>query len=157
MLERASWAYGLVLIVVTIVIHTTAVVLIALASLRVRVRIDRQEHRPSRVIAFLISHIAAIGLMLTALHGLESALWAAVYVRVGAIGSFSNALLLSLAAMTTRGTPALALPYEWQMMGALEGLNGIILFGITTAFIFAVLHFYWSKLSARQQESTLAL
>jgi hypothetical protein len=31
------------------------------------------------------------------------------------------------------------LDIHWQMMGALEALNGIILFGLTTAFMFAIL------------------
>jgi len=40
------------------------------------------------------------------------------------------------------------LPYRWQM-GALEALNGMLLFGISTAFIFAMLQIYWSRLSRR--------
>jgi len=59
-------------------------------------------------------------------------------------------LLFSMATMTTRGTPAVVLPYRWQMVGALEALNGMLLFGISTAFIFAMLQIYWSRLSRRR-------
>jgi hypothetical protein len=55
-----------------------------------------------------------------------------------------------MATMTTRGTPAVVLPYRWQMVGALEALNGMLLFGISTAFIFAMLQIYWSRLSRRR-------
>jgi len=32
---------------------------------------------------------------------------------------------------------------RWQLMGALEALNGIILFGMTTAFLFAAIQRTW--------------
>jgi hypothetical protein len=37
---------------------------------------------------------------------------------------------------------------HWQLMGALEALNGTLLFGLTTAFLFAVIREVWI-LSAR--------
>ena len=76
-------------------------------------------------------------LVLAALHGLEAMMWAAVYVWVGAFGSLSDALLYSVGTITTRGTPGLALPTRWQVMGALEAINGMLLFGISTAFRFS--------------------
>ena len=39
------------------------------------------------------------------------------------------------------------LEQHWQMMGALEAANGMLLFGISTAYIFAVMQVYWSMLS----------
>ena len=38
---------------------------------------------------------------------------------------------------------------HWQMMGALEAVNGVLLFGISTAFIFAVMEFYYQTLVFR--------
>ena len=38
---------------------------------------------------------------------------------------------------------------HWQTMGALEALDGMLLFGISTAFIFAVAQDYWSVITAR--------
>jgi hypothetical protein len=40
----------------------------------------------------------------------------------------------------------LVLPPHWQMMGALETANGMILFGISTAFLFAIMQAYWPLL-----------
>ncbi len=77
-------------------------------------------------------------------------MWAAVYVWVGAFGSLSDALLYSVGTITTRGTPGLALPTRWQVMGALEAINGMLLFGISTAFIFAMLQISWPMLSRRR-------
>ena len=36
-----------------------------------------------------------------------------------------------------------------QMMGALEAANGVLLFGINTAFIFTVMRFYYQNLMFR--------
>ena len=38
---------------------------------------------------------------------------------------------------------------HWQMMGVLEGANGALLFGISTAYIFGVMQVYWPMLRNR--------
>ena len=40
--------------------------------------------------------------------------------------------------MSTRGASGLVPERHWQMMGALEAADGMLLFGISTAFIFTV-------------------
>jgi hypothetical protein len=37
----------------------------------------------------------------------------------------------------------LFLEEQWQLMGALEALNGMLLFGLTTAFLFAMIQKVW--------------
>jgi hypothetical protein len=39
---------------------------------------------------------------------------------------------------------------HWKMMGALEALNGWILFGLTTAFLFTVIQRAWLHSNAEQ-------
>ena len=41
--------------------------------------------------------------------------------------------------MTTYGHASLYLEPHWQMMGAVEALNGVVLFGLTTATLFSVI------------------
>jgi hypothetical protein len=41
--------------------------------------------------------------------------------------------------MATRGASGLVLQPHWQVMGALEAADGMLLFGISTAFIFTVM------------------
>ena len=36
---------------------------------------------------------------------------------------------------------------HWQMMGALEAMDGMLLFGISTAYIFAMMQAYWSLMT----------
>ena len=52
-------------------------------------------------------------------------------------------MLYSISAMTSFGHAGIYLDPHWQMMGALEALNGMMLFGLTTAFLFSVLQTHW--------------
>jgi hypothetical protein len=36
----------------------------------------------------------------------------------------------------------------WRMMGALEAMGGMLLFGISTAFVFAAMQAYWPTIIA---------
>jgi hypothetical protein len=99
----------------------------------------------------VIGHIGAVALVLAALHGLEGVLWASAYWWLGALDSFTNASVYSLATMTTFEVPGLTLPPRWGMIGALEAVNGVLLFGISTAFLFAVMQAHWQLLSHRHE------
>ncbi len=59
------------------------------------------------------------------------------------ISDSKSAVLYSLSAMTSYGHANLYLEPRWQLMGALEALNGWILFGLTTAFLFTVVQKAW--------------
>ena len=95
--------------------------------------------------------IAAIGLSLAVLHGIEAALWAAAYLGLGALDNVAEAMLFSIDSMTTRGASGLALHQHWHVMGALEAVAGMLMFGISTAYVFAVMQLYWPMLQAIRQ------
>lgn len=99
--------------------------------------------------AIVIGAITATGLLLAVLHGIEAALWAAAYLWLGALGSPETAILYSVDSMATRGASEIMLQLHWQMMGALEAADGMLLFGISTAFIFTVMQFYYLNLVFR--------
>ena len=146
-MESVNWAWGLSLIALTIAIHAMGVVMMAIAGLGIRVRLETRNLGLRRVILIVTGGVGAVGLLLAVLHGIEAAIWAAAYVWLGALDSLTDAILYSLDSMTTRGASGLMLEPHWQMMGALEAANGMLLFGISTAYIFAVMQLYWSMLS----------
>jgi hypothetical protein len=45
--------------------------------------------------------------------------------------------------MTTYGHQPLYLADRWHLIGALEALNGMILFGLTTAFLYSMIREVW--------------
>ena len=53
-------------------------------------------------------------------------------------------MLYSLNAITSYGHASVSLENQWELLGALEALNGWLLFGLTTAFLFAMIVKVWS-------------
>jgi len=133
------------------IIHAAGVVFIALALDKVWVRVENQSIALRHVFVILISVIGTAGLLLAVLHGVEAGFWAAAYWWVGALASPEQATLYSVDSISTRGASGLALPEHWRIMGALEAVDGMLLFGISTAFIFALMQGYWPLFTARRQ------
>jgi hypothetical protein len=143
--DFASWSLGLALIVLTIAIHTTAVVLMAF-GLESRLRAGDPTADRRRAVPAVIGHIGAVAVILAALHGLEGVLWALAFWWLGALDSFTRASTYAVATLTTFEIPGLVLPPRFEMFSALEAVNGVLLFGISTAFLFAVLQVHWRLL-----------
>ena len=141
-----NWTWGLSLIALTMAIHVTGVTFLVSVLHSFRVRLERRSLGSPYLIGTVVAAFTAMGLLLLLLHGIEAAIWAAAYLWLGALNSPGAAILYSVDAMATRGAAGLMLQSHWQMMGALEAANGMLLFGISTAFIFTVMQFYYQHL-----------
>lgn len=141
-----DWAWSLPLIVLTVVIHVCG---LALISERVvgalSESVDRRRFMPKFAVV-----MAGTALLATILHGIEGVIWAVAYRLLDALPDNRTAMLYSLSAMTTYGHANLFLKDRWQLMGALEALDGMLLFGLTTAFLFAMIQRVW-PLGSREQ------
>ena len=136
----ASWLWSLILVAITMAIHAVGIVLIA-AGFRVKLLRRGVDYVDS--VPMTIALIVAVGLSLAVLHSIESVVWAMVYVWLGALPSPAEAALYSVDSMTTRGASGLVLAQQWRMMGAMEAGDGMLLFGISTAFLFYVMLHLW--------------
>ena len=135
----ANLAWGLPLIVLSVVIHVFGLGLINEGVVRVLSGAVERRH-------FMLRFAVVMGvttLLATLLHGTEAAIWAISYWLLGALSDYKLAMLYSLSAMTSYGHESLFLEPHWQLMAALESLNGWLLFGLTTAFLFAVVQKVW--------------
>jgi len=141
-----DWTWGLLLIVLTIAIHAMGVVMMALVGVRIRVGLETRSLGLRLAVPIVIGVVGALGLLLAVLHGIEAAIWATAYLWLGALDSPADAMLYSVDSMTTRGASGLMLQRHWQVMGALEAVDGMLLFGISTAYMFAVMQLYWPML-----------
>jgi hypothetical protein len=94
------------------------------------------HRRFASIFAVVMSTMVAVA---TALHGVEAGVWAVAFRLLGALPTYKVAMLYSLGAITTYGNSNASLPDQWLLMGALEALNGMLLFGLTTAFLFAMI------------------
>jgi hypothetical protein len=148
-----DWAWGLSLIALTVAIHATglACLAFALASMRARLEALRCSMKWRRKFAIFIGLIGAVGLLLAVLHGIEAAFWAATYLWLGALGSPEDAILFSIDSMATRGASGVILGPPWRLLGPLESTCGMLLFGISTAFAFAVIQFCWPYINRQSR------
>jgi hypothetical protein len=131
----ASWAWGVPLIVLTVVIHVWGLALINEQLPPVPTGEVAERRKFSRFGRLM----SVITLAITVLHGIEVIIWAVAYRVLDALPDAKSAMLYSLGAMTTYGHANLYLEPHWQFLGALEALNGMLLFGVTTAFMFAMI------------------
>lgn len=103
-----------------------------------------QKHRRStdRVRTFLENGAVMVGsaLGLFALHGVEIWTYALLYWSMSIFSSFEPALYFSTSTYSTIGYGDVVLPVGRRLLGAIEGVNGVILLGWSTAFFFTVVH-----------------
>jgi hypothetical protein len=136
-----DWVWGLPLIVLTVVIHAFGLAVINKS-------VNSSLATPGRLPRLFVASIVVMGgtaLWAAILHGFEGFLWAAAYRVLGALKDNRSAVLYSLGAMTTYGHSNISLAPGWQMMGTLEALDGWILFGLTTAFLFSIMQRAWPQ------------
>lgn len=133
-LERALLA-AFVMVVATVIMHLVGLMgLIRLTQLHIKhfrtpwLALDR----------LLVPLGIATGLF--ALHGAEVWLYAAAYQVLHATRGWEKALYLSAGAYSTAGWPGVQTPEGWRLLPALESLNGMLLLGWSTAFLFQTLH-----------------
>ncbi|HEY6802700.1 MAG TPA: potassium channel family protein [Pyrinomonadaceae bacterium] len=74
------------------------------------------------------------------LHVAEASLWAGFYYTRGLFSDFETSVYFSLGSYTTIGYGDVVLPQNWRLLGAIEGISGVLLCGVSTAFIFAVMN-----------------
>jgi hypothetical protein len=136
-----NWAWALPLIVLTLMLHIVGLGLINAKVVRALGRGDRQRN----FLALFVLVMAVTTLLATGLHALEAGIWAGAYRILGALPDGRTAMLYSLSAITTYGHAELFLAPHWQLMGALEALNGLLLFGLTTAFLYGHIQRVWPR------------
>jgi hypothetical protein len=104
----------------------------------------------------LIGIISTVVVMVS-LHALQIALWAYAYRQLlpdGELPSFEAALYFSFVTFTTLGYGDITLSEGWRLLSGIQALNGILLVGWTTAYLFAVVQRTWEGMSRRQNAET---
>lgn len=128
---------GSLLAISTVIIHGGGLILLA-RLLRLEVRGERSHHLPPMSLrGATVTIMIVLGLFV--LHGAEIWLYAAAYKWLGAIHDFSTALYFSTITYAAIGYDADPLDPRWRMVAGIEGINGLILLGWSTAFFVTVI------------------
>jgi hypothetical protein len=143
-----DWAWGLPLIVLTILIHV-----FGLSLLRKRAvwHFNKRSQLREPTAEFVVV-IGAMTFAVTILHAAEAGIWALAYKSLGVLPNLSTAMLYSLNAVTSYGHTNISLNDYWHLLGALEALNGWLLFGLSTAFLFGMIQKVWSVEDRKRRE-----
>ena len=121
-----------VMVLATVSIH--AIGLFALSRLlRVEESEEAAEHiHPLSGRGIVATLTVALGLFV--LHGIEIWLYAFVYLGIGAVDGLRESVYFSTITYGAIGYSDAAMAPGWRLVSAIEGINGIILIGWSTAF-----------------------
>ena len=137
-------AISLGIIALTILIHGlgTTYMVVYLYRRNQKTKIERGIQNAMFILSF-----TAIYLMI--LHFLEITLWAIVYLLIPEIKQVSGmeeAIYFSMVTYATLGYGDIVLGPHWRIMSGFEAMNGILLFGWSTAMFFSTVQKILSQL-----------
>lgn len=122
------------LVVTTVIIHFIGVSLL-LAELPER----SMRLIPHKRMAREALTILSIVLGLVILHALEIWAYAFVYLALGEFHTLESALYFSTASFSTVGYGDVVIESQWRLVAAIEGVNGFVLIGWSTAVLVEVI------------------
>ena len=121
-------------VVCTILVHALA--------LAATVNFLRHERKLGRAGAGALIDLAIVTLVISfafVAHLIEIAFWAVLLVLCGEFQEFGTAYYHSAVNYTTLGYGDLLLTPSWRLLGPLEATNGVLMFGVSAAMVFAVI------------------
>jgi hypothetical protein len=125
---------GAALLVVSLVSFAVAIALVVSLMSRV-IRTGYSGEGFWKNVAIMI----VVTLVMAAAHLVEIVLWAIVFRASSGISTFEKAFYFSAQNYTTLGYGDIVLSDRWRLLGPLEAINGVLLFGLSTAVMFAAL------------------
>jgi len=125
---------GLSAVVCTIFVHA-----LALAATVNLFRYERKRGRTGSGALIDLAIAAQVISFALVAHLIEIALWAAVLVLCGEFQEIGTAYYCSAVNYTTLGYGDVLLTPSWRLLGPLEATNGVLMFGVSAAMVFAVI------------------
>jgi hypothetical protein len=116
-------------------IHVTGILFLGEELLRHRQKIEARIGFGYAALVLISIFVAII-----ILHMSEAAIWAVFYQRAGLFKDFETSLHFSLQSYSTVGYGDVGLPEKWRLLGTIEGISGVLLCGMSAAFLFAIVN-----------------
>ncbi len=133
MFKELLVAFGIV--AVCLLLHVVSIVLLADWML------DRRDKSKEQMgmLSYMILLLAAFTVIII-LHMVEIGIWAGFYYANSLFQDLETALYFSITSYTTIGFGDVVLPRAWRLLGGIEGVTGVLLCGLSTAFVFAIIN-----------------
>ena len=143
-------ALALLTTLITIGVHAVA--------LGATVQFVRREYQFRHAgVGFWIDVAIVAGVILLALfaHMVEITIWAVLFVACGEFTRLAPAFYHSAMNYTSLGYGDVVMSASWKLFGPLEAAVGLLMFGVSTAMIFAVMQrLFRTRLEARPAAHT---
>jgi hypothetical protein len=127
----ANLSIAAVLVAITVTIHAAGLGMVLSHVLHTSVRPDTRFWP----ITWLLIRIAWL---LLVIHVFEIAVWALFFWWEKCLPDLESSFYFSGVTYATIGYGDIVLPEEWRLFGPIEGLTGILMCGLSTAFFFVV-------------------
>jgi len=110
----------------------------------------RREHLVrSPTIGTSMIVINSVMLMLIVGNVAQVMIWAMLFMVLGEFSEFSTAVYHSAVNFSTLGYGDIVMSDEYRLLGPLESINGVIMIGVTTSALMAVIQDAWKKHSSQ--------
>jgi hypothetical protein len=129
----ANFVLATVMVGLTVSIHFVGLLVLMWLLRRTGHRFRAHESAVGQGAALVFVVLGLVGI-----HTVEIWAYSLVYLVIGALPDFESALYFSTASFTTMGYGDIVLSHHWRLFGSIEGANGLLLFGWSTAFLFSV-------------------
>ena len=128
---------GMMMIIVTTIIQSGFTV-VGIWALRQRVS---KELTRSLLLSTLMLALFVLWLFLATL--LEVWAWALLYLALNTIESLEEAAYFSMETFSTLGFGDIILAKHWRLLSSFEAANGMLMFGWSTALVFAAVQWIY--------------
>jgi len=139
---------GAIMIAFTVVVHTMGII-----GFITYLKFMNFRALGHRNYVGLVCRLVLVVLGIFFVHALEIWSWAFLYLWLEQFESMERALYFSTVTFTTLGYGDITLDERWQLLSSFEAANGIILFGVSTAFVFTVIRMLLEATSIIQPEN----
>lgn len=129
-------ALATIMVLLTVMMHGLGLALLG-RFMRSELKQEREHHVPSlsvRSLGFTLCLVIA----LAALHGIEIWSYAFFYQVIGAVADLETAVYFSTISYAGIGFDDRYIDPAWRLVSAIEGINGLLLLGWSTAFFVTV-------------------
>jgi hypothetical protein len=103
--------------------------------------------------SFLILIRVVYGLLI--LHLLQIIVWAACYLWSGCFADFETAFYYSATSYSTVGYGDVIPPGNWRILGSVEAVTGVLMFGWSTGVLFSVVNHLQERFKNHHEPSTI--
>jgi hypothetical protein len=129
-----SLTLGLGIFVLTVCVQAVP------TAILIRIATSKHPHsltRPSFWPNFVLFLSAAVFLALA--HLVDIAIWAVLYCLCGEFAEFEAAYYHSAVNFSSLGYGDIVMSVRWRLLGPMEAMNGIVMFSLSTALMFALM------------------